>query len=40
MFESLLHNAAEKTPIVIIQYSLDRLDTKVNYNIKHTKITG
>lgn len=39
-FESLLHNATGKTPIVIIQYSLNRLNTKIKYNIKNTKIKG
>lgn len=43
MFESLLHNAAgekrKQKTTVIIQYSLNRLNTKINYNIKNTKMT-
>lgn len=36
MFKRLLHNAAGKTA-VIIQHSLNNLNTKISYNIKNTK---
>ena len=37
VFKRLLHDAAGKTPIVIIQYSLNNLNIKIHYNVTNIK---